>query len=243
MKDGKQLLEDYEVPQILEEDIMETIHQSKILLKQAPLQKRETHTLKQMQHICFYHFPKIFILQIILTVILFLAIYPCLSKEDAQNMIPLILTIGGILFSMISSVEIMRNHFYDMWETEKTCCIRMENIIGFKLCLLTITTFLSFTMLTILVSLLNTHTDGIQNLTMAILPYLCITTCIVQLKDHIKSIQGILCIYAALAMFFITPMIKLDLYQFISQNNLLLLILCFILCLSLNALKLKKVES
>lgn len=243
MKDEKQLLESFEMPPITEADILTTIQHSKILLKQAPLQKRETHTIRQMQQICFYHFPKIFILQVALTILLFLAVCSTISKDQSQTIVSTVLVIGGILFSMITSTEILRNRFYDMWETEKACSIRMEKIIGFKLSLLTTSTFILFSVISILLSILNTNANGITIITLAILPYLCITTCIVQLKDTLTSIQSLLFVYTALTLFFLLPMIDTLYYTFIDQNNWILLMLCFFIYLFLTVIKLKKVES
>ena len=197
----KDILDDYMMVDIPKDDINETILQSKKILRQAPIQKHETNTIRQMKLIMHYHFPKLFILQAILTVIIPSMSLSVLSEDYGK--LYFILIIGSVLFSMISAVEIIRNRMNDMWETERVCTIRIEKIIAYKLFVLSITTFISICLIAMILSLTHQNISIFKIFATSLLPYMIITTCIIQLKDHLETIQGILIVYVGMTMFFV----------------------------------------
>ncbi|RGC53833.1 hypothetical protein [Absiella sp. AM29-15] len=234
----KDILDDYMMVDIPKDDINETILQSKKILRQAPIQKHETNTIRQMKLIMHYHFPKLFILQAILTVIILSMSLSVLSEDYGK--LYFILIIGSVLFSMISAVEIIRNRMNDMWETERVCTIRIEKIIAYKLFVLSITTFISICLIAMILSLTHQNISIFKIFATSLLPYMIITTCIIQLKDHLETIQGILIVYVGMTMFFV--LIYLNQY-FIFYQSQSIFIFSFIICMLLNIWKLKPKES
>lgn len=234
----KDILDDYMMADIPKDDINETILQSKKILRQAPIQKHETNTIRQMKLIMHYHFPKLFILQAILTVIILSMSLSVLSEDYGK--LYFILIIGSVLFSMISAVEIIRNRMNDMWETERVCTIRIEKIIAYKLFVLSITTFISICLIAMILSLTHQNISIFKIFATSLLPYMIITTCIIQLKDHLETIQGILIVYVGMTMFFV--LIYLNQY-FIFYQSQSIFIFSFIICMLLNIWKLKPKES
>lgn len=234
----KDILDDYMMVDILKDDINETILQSKKILRQAPIQKHETNTIRQMKLIMHYHFPKLFILQAILTVIILSMSLSVLSEDYGK--LYFILIIGSVLFSMISTVEIIRNRMNDMWETERVCTIRIEKIIAYKLFILSITTFISICLIAMILSLTHQNISIFKIFATSLLPYMIITTCIIQLKDHLETIQGILIVYVGMTMLFV--LIYLNQY-FIFYQSQSIFIFSFIICMLLNIWKLKPKES
>lgn len=234
----KDILDDYMMVDIPKDDINETILQSKKILRQAPIQKHETNTIRQMKLIMHYHFPKLFILQAILTVIILSMSLSVLSEDYGK--LYFILIIGSVLFSMISTVEIIRNRMNDMWETERVCTIRIEKIIAYKLFVLSITTFISICLIAMILSLTHQNISIFKIFATSLLPYMIITTCIIQLKDHLESLQSILIVYVGMTMFFV--LIYLNQY-FIFYQSQSIFIFSFIICMLLNIWKLKPKES
>lgn len=234
----KDILDDYMMVDIPKDDINETILQSKKILRQAPIQKHETNTIRQMKLIMHYHFQKLFILQAILTVIILSMSLSVLSEDYGK--LYFILIIGSVLFSMISAVEIIRNRMNDMWETERVCTIRIEKIIAYKLFVLSITTFISICLIAMILSLTHQNISIFKIFATSLLPYMIITTCIIQLKDHLETIQGILIVYVGMTMFFV--LIYLNQY-FIFYQSQSIFIFSFIICMLLNIWKLKPKES
>lgn len=234
----KDILDDYMMVDIPKDDINETILQSKKILRQAPIQKHETNTIRQMKLIMYYHFPKLFILQAILTVIILSMSLSVLSEDYGK--LYFILIIGSVLFSMISTVEIIRNRMNDMWETERVCTIRIEKIIAYKLFVLSITTFISICLIAMILSLTHQNISIFKIFATSLLPYMIITTCIIQLKDHLESLQSILIVYVGMTMFFV--LIYLNQY-FIFYQSQSIFIFSFIICMLLNIWKLKPKES
>lgn len=254
MKHAKQILDEFELPQLQEEDLLETIQCSKQILRTAPLQKMEPSTLKQMKLIFKYHFPKTFAIQIMLTILLFLmllgnihtaALYPSTTLKSIFHTISITLIIGSILFSMIVSTEILRNRFSDMYELERVCTIRMEKIIGFKLSILTIFTFLIFSIAAFLIPQKTPAMTGATVFVIGILPYLVITTFIVQFSNHMHSIHSIALVYIFFTLFFILCMLYFESIDYIlfDQSHMMMLLVVIILCAYLNYRKLTKNES
>ena len=238
MKKAEDILNDYKMVDIQEDDILETILQSKKILRQAPIQKHDTSTIRQMKLIMHYHFPKLFILQALLTIIILSMSLSVLSRDYGK--LYLILIIGSVLFSMISTVEIIRNRMNDMWETERVCTIRIEKIIAYKLFVLSMTTFISICFIAMILSITHQDISLFKIFATSLLPYMIITTCIIQLKDHLETIQGILIVYVGMTMFFV--IIYLNQY-FIFYQSQSIFIFSFIICMLLNIWKLKPKES
>lgn len=237
MKKTEDILDDYQIVDIQEEDIYETILQSKKILRQAPIQKQETSTIRQMKLIMHYHFPKLFILQVLLTIIILSMSLSILSSDYGK--LYFILIIGSVLFSMISTVEIIRNRMNDMWETERVCAIRIEKIIAYKLCILSMTTFISICFIAMTLFITHQNISLFKIFATSLLPYMIITTCIIQLKDHLETLQGILIVYVGMTMFFV--LIYLN-QHFIFYQSQPIFIFSFTICMLLNIWKLKPKE-
>lgn len=254
MKHAKQILDEFDLPQLHEEDLLETIQYSKQILRAAPLQKMESSTLKQMKLIFKYHFPKTFAIQTIVTILLFLmllsnintaALFPSTTLKSIFHNISITLIIGSILFSIIVSTEILRNRFSDMYELERVCTIRMEKIIGFKLSILTIFTFLIFSIAAFLIPQKTPAMTGATVFVIGILPYLVITTFIVQFSNHMHSIHNIALVYIFFTLFFILCILYIESIDYIlfDQSHMMMLLVVIILCAYLNYRKLTKIES
>lgn len=211
-KNIQDFMQEFTVPNTTEKEITATIYKSKQALRHAPLEKTETSVFKQMWLIIRFHFPKTLLLQVLLSIVLCLFLFQHnigITKDINGNAITLYqpkivcLAIGGILFSVVTVIELLRNRLSDLWESEKVCAIRLEKIIAFKLSILTI--FTSIILLILCTVLAKEYKDLsiLPLFSIAFLPYLCITTCLIQFNEVIQGWQGLFTIYAGMTLFFI----------------------------------------
>lgn len=247
----EEFLKTYQVPEIKEVDIVETIVNGKKIISRFPVEKRENNLIKQMFMIIKYHFPILFLFQIILTIILLFALINLIAVENDIQMqnetipyldLSIILIIGSVLFSMITGIELIRNQIYDMLECEKACYIRPEKMIAFKLCLLSVSTVVLISFLSIFLKIYNSDVSLIILLVIGIFPYMVITTMIVLLIDHLRSLQSVLSVYVGMTMLFIiTIYLRIDnIIAYLNSYAILTLFILFVICVFMNAYKLNR---
>lgn len=254
MNNEKQpFLESFEIPEIKMEDMIETIETSKQILKEAPLQKREPKKAKQLFTILRLHFPRLLFVEAFCCILAtFFLLYPPLlniknlMSDKSFDSIPLIcfLTIlmGSLIFTITAAGELLRSRIASAWEMEKVCAFRIEKIIMCKLMMMSVLAFLGIGMLSIILAAVQPAVEAMTIFLIGILPYLIITTSLVQFQSYINSI------HALLAFFVVFTSIYLGMLLLLSNHIaalplsfvLILLVAVVLVCFSLDSYKLLK---
>lgn len=194
------LLRDYQISKPTKNDILETIHHSKEMLKKAPIQKYEPHLYRQYILLLRYHFPKVLFLQTVLCCIC--CVYFFHSSMTQKATYTFLLLFSLVTF-IASSFEIIRSRIFAMWEIEKVCAISFKKILIFKILTLNLTTLLMMALLSICLAM----TQG-QNffllLAYGFLPFILLNAVCLQFDQYLDSPQSLLTIYVCTTIFFIT---------------------------------------
>lgn len=208
MKKEPSFLESIQIPDIPMEDIIETIELSKQIVKEAAPQKLEMKKSRQLLTILRFHFPKLLCLEFMLCIIAammlmfssFINIQDAASSGQGFESIPLLcfctILIGSLLLSITTSVELTRSRISDTWEIEKACMIRLELIILFKMFLMSFFAFLGLGILSLMLSQVQQEVSALTIFVIGMIPYLIITTCLIQGSHLIHSVQEMAALYA-----------------------------------------------
>ena len=127
-------IEKIDIPPILEEDILETIQQAKIIVKELGV-KKQTNVANRLKTVLLYYGWKGILIQGTLGLLMLILCWFIIPKQDKFYSISLLLT-GGIVMSICMFFEWIRSDVYSMSELEKTCPYSMQRLFLLKMLLL-----------------------------------------------------------------------------------------------------------
>lgn len=207
MKKEKIQLEQLDIPDILQDDILEVITNVKELLRIQPVKKYESSTFRILRELLHIHGWKSILIQAALTLLVALGVWLCLPSGYKVNSVAF-LSLGSSLLSVAITVEVFRCDIYGMKELEMASPYSPQRLLMWKMLLLGGISFLGILIIAVCISM---HSD-IRLLTLlysGCIPFLLLNTFTLHLYIHDQVLQVFLSVYAFAAGCFIV----LELYQ------------------------------
>lgn len=193
MKKEKIQLEQLDIPDILQDDILEVITNVKELLRNQPVKKHESSTFRILRELLHIHGWKSILIQAALTLLVALGVWLCLPSGYKVNSVAF-LSLGSSLLSVAITVEVFRCDIYGMKELEMASPYSPQRMLMWKMLLLGGISFLGILIIAVSISL-QTDIHLLTLLYSGFIPFLLLNAFTLHLYAHDQVLQVFLTVY------------------------------------------------
>lgn len=193
-------IENIEIPAYEEKDIIAVIRQSKELLANTNMQKKESSIFQTAKQLLFIDGWKSLSIQVFLILAGLILIWSSsatiwVSSSRVSSLMSIaLLSVGGTIMATVIAVEFLRNDIYGMREIEMTCNHSLQRLLVLKMLLLSILAILGIALFSYAV-MLKSNIDYMTLLCGGCIPFLFMNGCTLLLHTNKNPLYILLTLY------------------------------------------------